>query len=57
MHENQLRARARGGVRVGKTYEEKVGNRLTEIAEWTRQGATIKEIAGLLGVAYSTLRN
>ncbi len=50
-------ARVRGEVaRVGKKYEEKVGNRLTEIAEWTRQGATIKEIAGLLGVAYSTLR-
>lgn len=37
-------------------YERQVEARIEEIAAWTRQGATIKETAARLGVAYSSLR-
>lgn len=37
-------------------YETHVAPRLSEVADWVRNGATDEEVAKMLGIAYSTLR-
>lgn len=54
--ENHEKCRKKGGEKVASKNEEKIYENMKSLEEWAFAGLSQKEMAEMLGMAYSTFR-